>query len=597
MNGIDRKKSKYGIGIIIAVLPVLGLAAILLMKLVGMYVDSKADHAFLMGEYGSEIAWQLTEQRLLENSYLNNPQNEILNTISEQAKKMNSLFQEANALEVSQDIHALIERNASQLASHQLIFDKAGELVRQLAENRLKLQSYFNKSDQYLKTAINNIIDEETRLTIIQGLNLPDKKIALRNGFQEVLNFNASAMLNINELLTFGDQEVFETNRTRLRKNMNISLNNTSGVVISVNESRYSELWEKIVNEYKDVISIQDEVYEQWKILKDLGRELDKSNAELKLTIQSTVNGVKQYLKQIQQTGTRITATTIIIAIIMLAVFSLLIIRYITNLLKEVVIGLNQGALQITDSSSKVLNTSQQLSEGALDQSAAIEQTSSILEQISSMTKQNADNANHADRLMKEADAVIKDADAAMKELTVSMEKISAASENTSKIVKTIDEIAFQTNLLALNAAVEAARAGESGAGFAVVADEVRNLAMRAAGAARNTSELIEETVALIKSGSEHVFTSGQGFVKTIESTSRVGNLLAEIAGASREQADGIEQVNRSVSNMDKLVQQLAEHSRESRSESGELNTQAEKMKKMVDNMVALVGGNLKISS
>ena len=136
------------------------------------------------------------------------------------------------------------------------------------------------------------------------------------------------------------------------------------------------------------------------------------------------------------------------------------------------------------------------------------------------------------------------------------MEKISQSSEETSKIIKTIDEIAFQTNLLALNAAVEAARAGESGAGFAVVADEVRNLAMRAAEAAKNTSGLIESTVKRISDGSALVTSTDQAFAEVAANTVKVGDLVDEIAAASKEQALGIEQLNAAVSEIDKATQQ-----------------------------------------
>jgi methyl-accepting chemotaxis protein len=209
---------------------------------------------------------------------------------------------------------------------------------------------------------------------------------------------------------------------------------------------------------------------------------------------------------------------------------------------------------------------------------------------MSSMTKQNADHASQADILMKEANEVVNHANHTMTELTASMEDISTASEETSKIIKTIDEIAFQTNLLALNAAVEAARAGEAGAGFAVVADEVRNLAMRAADAAKDTAELIEGTVAKVTDGTDLVNRTDEAFGKVAESAGKVGELVGEIAAASNEQAQGIGEVDRAVNEMDKIIQQNAANAEESASAAEEMNAQAEQMKSMVSDLVNIVG-------
>ena len=178
------------------------------------------------------------------------------------------------------------------------------------------------------------------------------------------------------------------------------------------------------------------------------------------------------------------------------------------------------------------------------------------LKEMDAKTKETASNAGSANHLMKEVGKVMADADKSMKDLTLSMSDITRASEDTSKIVKTIDEIAFQTNLLALNAAVEAARAGESGAGFAVVADEVRNLAMRSAESAKNTALMIENTVKKVQFGAELVSKTNSAFVEVTTRVIKVAEIMDDIASATADQTHGIEDVNRAVEEIDQLLQQ-----------------------------------------
>ncbi len=265
--------------------------------------------------------------------------------------------------------------------------------------------------------------------------------------------------------------------------------------------------------------------------------------------------------------------------------------RSVNRPLNRIMEHLAAGATQMSSASSQVSSASQFMAEGASEQAAGLQETSSSIEEMASMTKKNAENADQANKLMIETSKVVEEANRAMKELIDSMSGISATSEETAKIVKTIDEIAFQTNLLALNAAVEAARAGEAGAGFAVVADEVRNLAMRAAEAAKSTANLIAESVKKIKDGSEIVSRTNEAFGKVAVSSKKVGELMAEIAAASQEQAQGIEQINKAVSEMDKVVQKNAASAEESASAAEEMNSQAEAMRGFVRELIALVGG------
>ena len=247
---------------------------------------------------------------------------------------------------------------------------------------------------------------------------------------------------------------------------------------------------------------------------------------------------------------------------------------------------------EVSTAADTVASSSQQLAEGASEQAASLEETSSSLEEMSSMTRQNADNAGQADRLMASTKETVSRSTRIMDELTISMGEISNASEETSKIIKTIDEIAFQTNLLALNAAVEAARAGDAGAGFAVVADEVRSLAMRAAEAAKNTANLIEGTVQKIREGSGLVKKTDKEFREVARSVDKCSELVGEISAASREQSQGIEQVNKAVSQMDRVVQQNASNAEESASASEEMSAQTYQIKEYVGDLKSLLDGS-----
>jgi len=260
--------------------------------------------------------------------------------------------------------------------------------------------------------------------------------------------------------------------------------------------------------------------------------------------------------------------------------------------------GLSNGAVQVNVASSHILSASQSLSEGSSEQAASSEEAVSALEEMATMSRKNANNADYADKLMKEIRQIVAEARNFMNELSTFMEDISKASEETSKIVKAIDEIAFQTNLLALNAAVEAARAGEAGAGFAVVADEVRNLAMRTADAAKNTAGLIENTIRKMKDGTEFVSKTNEAFVKVAGSIVKAGELVSEIAAASKEQAQGVDQINAAYVEMDEVDQRNAANAEELSGTSQEMNTQARHLNQFVDELAALVGSKaVEISS
>lgn len=258
----------------------------------------------------------------------------------------------------------------------------------------------------------------------------------------------------------------------------------------------------------------------------------------------------------------------------------------------EASIAVIDGASAQEESSAREIATaSQRLAEGASEQAASLEETSATLEEISSMTKRNAEHAGNAQTIAAQTREAADGGTVDMKEMVRAMGEIKAASDNISKIIKTIDEIAFQTNILALNAAVEAARAGEAGAGFAVVADEVRSLAQRSAVAARETADRITDSIQKSEHGVQISNKVSASLNDIADKARRMNDLVREIASGSTEQSEGVSQVNTAVSQLDQVTQSNAAAAEESASASEELSAQSIELKAAVYRLVTIVSG------
>jgi methyl-accepting chemotaxis protein len=284
------------------------------------------------------------------------------------------------------------------------------------------------------------------------------------------------------------------------------------------------------------------------------------------------------------------TMTIVAIAFALALVLSILIIRSITRAITASVTTIRDGAMQITSASDQVASSSSSLAQGASEQASSVEEVSATLEESTAINTQNTDNARQADILAKNANDAARTGYEKGEQLSHSMHAITESAAKISGIIKTIDQIAFQTNLLALNAAVEAARAGEHGLGFAVVADEVRNLAQRAASAAKETSDIIEEVVGQIKEGNQIALATHTSFQEIVEQSKKVSDLIGEIAIAGKEQAEGMAQINQAMGQVDQVTQQVAANSEEAAAAAEELNAQATSMMETVRVLAKMVG-------
>lgn len=302
---------------------------------------------------------------------------------------------------------------------------------------------------------------------------------------------------------------------------------------------------------------------------------------------ENTTVKLNSYIGEISDVLTQISSGNLNIAVTREYVGDFQIIKdnlnHIISSLNDIFSEMNTSAEQVSAGAQQVSNAAQGLSQGATEQASAVEQLASTINDISDEIQKTAKNAQIVNEESDLAEKQVAQSNSQMQKMMSAMLDIDKKSMEISKIIKTIEDIAFQTNILALNAAVEAARAGAAGKGFAVVADEVRNLAGKSAEAAKNTTALIEETVIAVKNGTEIADDTVSSMKAVVESTQKVTELINEISNASENQANAVNQITQGIDQIAAVVHTNSATAEESAAASEELSGQAELLKQMIE--------------
>ena len=614
MNKQMRLAAKIGLGFttLIALLVLVGVYAVYQLRGIQITSQDLAEEAVPTVIAANNIERQTLETIVDDLRYQQNPGVQQRQMVATNLAEAHEAIKETLALA---KLHTLEEVSSSAKQAETLA-QKYGDALTQSAEQvdkvaQLKKQ-LFASEDRYNRACV-AIATAELQYAKQIAASVTNQLVNLTNAVDNgrpvavVVSEHLKEISTYRDMIDCGHEAFISTERAEIERNPAIAIKalpyfdeikTKMAELSSTVDAQHQQAFEDCRKAAADFREAVEGMIAGWQEQQKAQADGTRASGDLLKQAESTAElGISQARKSSKTTIETVNSAFwmvgggILLAVVVGVLFSTLLSRSITKPLNRVIGSLASGAEQVASASNQVASASQQMAQGSSEQASSLEETSSSLEEMASMTRQNAENSVKTDALMTETKGIVLEGVNQMKGMSNAISEIRQSAQEMAKIIKTIDEIAFQTNLLALNAAVEAARAGEAGKGFAVVAEEVRNLARRSAEAAKTTAALIEGAQKNAETGVVATGKVSESLNRMQDGALKVAGLVAEITAASRQQSQGIDQVNIAVGEMDKVIQQNAANAEESASAAEELSSQAQELYALVAELTALVSG------